>query len=176
MPPTELRLGLTGRALSFTDGRPFCLVCGGRPFARRTLPFRDGDYAMRKSRDLNSILEWINPALAYFNWRRKAAFSIDAPLCFRHFWRGLLGEFLILGTFVAALVGLAVLWFKDKLPSGPSATGGLLKGGLIAIFLVGGWLLSRRGPGRPILPCDVKRANETTVVLVYPDGLPGIKG
>jgi hypothetical protein len=172
----ELRLGLSGRALSFADGRPFCLVCGAPPFARRTLPCRDGDYAMRKSRDLNSILEWINPALAYLNWRRKAAFSIEAPLCFRHFWRGLLGEFLVIGTFIGALAGLAVLWAKGKLPSGPSEAGALLKGGLIAIFLVGGWLISRRGPSRPVLPCDVRRESDTRVVLVYPDGLPLPKG
>jgi hypothetical protein len=172
MPPAELRLGLSGRALAFPEGRPFCLVCGAPPFARRTLPCRDGDYAMRTSRDLNSILQWVNPALAYFNWRRKAAFSIDAPLCFRHFWRGLLGEFLVIGAFVAALVALAVLWIKGKLPSGPSEAGALLKGGLVAIFLVGGWLLSRLGPGRPVLPCVVKRETETRVLLVYPDGLP----
>jgi hypothetical protein len=172
MPPAELRLGLSGRALDFADGRPFCLVCGARPFARRPLPFQDGDYAMRKSRDLNSLLEWVNPALAYFNWRRKAAFVIDAPLCFRHYWRGLLGEFLIIGTFVAALVALVVLWAKGMLPSGPSELGALMKGGLIAIFLVGGWLLSRRGPSRPVLPCDVRRETETRVVLRYPDGLP----
>jgi hypothetical protein len=172
MPPAELRLGLSGRSLAFADGRPFCLVCGARPFARRTLPFRDGDYALRKSRDLNSILEWVNPALAYLNWRRKAAFVIDAPLCFRHFWRGLLGEFLIIGAFVVALAALVVLWFMNKLPSGPSGTGALLKAGLIAIFLVGGWLLSRRGPGRPVLPCDVRRESDTGVVLRYPDGLP----
>lgn len=172
---TDLRLGLSGRDLSFPDSRPFCLVCGGRPFARRTLPFKDADYAMRKSRDLNSILEWINPALAYFNWRRKAAFAIDAPLCFRHFWRGLLGEFLIIGAFIAALAAIVVLWFKDKLPAGPSGTGALLKGGLIAIFLVGGWLLSRRGPGRPVLPCDVKRESDTQVLLVYRNGVPGLK-
>ncbi|MBV8879073.1 MAG: hypothetical protein JO332_03820 [Planctomycetaceae bacterium] len=172
MPPGELRLGLSGRSLDFGGARPFCLVCGAAPFAVRTLPCRDGDYAMRKSRDLNSILEWVNPALAYFNWRRKAAFSIDAPLCFRHFWRGLLGEFLVIGAFLAALVGLVVLWVKGKLPSGPSEAGALLKGGLIGIFVIGGWLLSRRGPGRPVLPCDVKRESDARVVLVYPDGVP----
>ncbi|HLH28703.1 MAG TPA: hypothetical protein VKW77_07280 [Acidimicrobiales bacterium] len=172
MPPAELRLGLSGRALAFPEGRPFCLVCGAPPFGRRTLPCRDGDYARRASRDLNSILEWLNPALAYLNWRRKASFSIDAPLCFRHFWRGLLGEFLVIGAFVAALAALAVLWAKGRLPAGPSGTGALLKAGLVAIFLVGGWLLSRAGPGRPVLPCLVKREAETRVLLVYPDGLP----
>ncbi|HLY12293.1 MAG TPA: hypothetical protein VKW04_23520 [Planctomycetota bacterium] len=172
MPAADLRLGLSGRALAFADGRPFCLVCGARPFGRRTLPFSDGDYAMRKSRDLNSILEWINPVLAYLNWRRKASFSIDAPLCFRHFWRGLLGEFLIIGTFLAALIALVVMWVKGRLPSGPSETGALLKGALIAIFLIGGWLLSRRGPSRPVLPCQVKRESDTRVVLRYPDGIP----
>jgi hypothetical protein len=172
MPPADLRLGLSGRALAFADGRPFCLVCGARPFARRALPFRDSDYAMRKSQNLNSLLEWVNPVLAYLNWRRKVGFVIDAPLCFRHFWRGLSGEFLVLGAFLAALAGIAFLWAKGRLPSGPSETGFLLKGGLIAIFLVGGWLLSRRGPGRPILPCTVRRETETAVVLTYPDGLP----
>src|SRR5689334_22838706 len=143
--PAELRLGLSGRALIFADGAPFCLVCGRRPFASRSLPCRDADYARRKSQNLNSILEWTNPALAYFNWRRKVGFSIDAPLCFRHFWRGLLGEFLVIGAFLAALAGLALLWWKGRLPSGPSVAGAWLKAGLIAVLLGGGWLLSRLG-------------------------------
>ena len=87
MPSAELRLGLSGRALVFGDGAPYCLVCGARPFGRRSIPCRDADYARRKSQNLNSILEWLNPALAYFNWRRKVSFAIDAPLCVRHFWR-----------------------------------------------------------------------------------------
>ena len=172
MPPADLLLGLSGRTLAFAEGRPYCLVCGARPFARRALPFKDSDYAMRKSRDLNSLLEWVNPVLAYLNWRRKVGFVIDAPLCLRHFWRGLLGEFLVIGAFLAAVAAIAALWWKGRLPSGPSETGFLLKGGLIAIFLVGGWLLSRRGPGRPVLPCQVKRESETRVVLTYPDGVP----
>lgn len=172
MPPADLRLGLSGTALDFGATKPYCLVCGAKPFARRTLPFRDPDYAMRKSRDLNSLLEWLNPALAYFNWRRKVGFSIQAPLCFRHFWRGLLGEFLVIGAFLAALAALVVLWVRGKLPAGPSEAGGLLKFGLIAILLVGGWLLSRRGPGRPVLPCDVKRESDHRVLLVYPNGAP----
>jgi hypothetical protein len=168
----ELRLGLSGRALVFADGVPFCLVCGRRPFARRTLPCRDSDYARRKSQNLNSILEWMNPAFAYFNWRRKVSFSIDAPLCFRHFWRGLLGEFLVIGAFVAALSGLFLLWWKDRLPSGPSNTGAWLKAGLVGIFLGGGWLLSRFGRPSPVLPCDVKRETDDRVVLVYPAAVP----
>lgn len=172
MPPADLRLALSGRALAFEDGRPFCLVCGARPFARRALPFQDSDYAMRKSQDLNSLLEWINPFFAYLNWRRKVGFVIDAPLCFRHYWRGLLGEFLIIGAFVAALSAIVALWVTGRLPRGPSETGFLLKGALIGIFLVGGWLLSRRGPSRPVLPCTVKRETETRVVLTYPDGVP----
>ena len=170
--PAELRLGLSGRALVFGDGAPFCLVCGRRPFARRTLPCRDGDYARRKSQNLNSLLEWLNPALAYFNWRRKAAFAIDAPLCIRHFWRGLLGEFLVLGAFVAALVGLLVLWRAGRLPEGPTNAGAWLKAGLVGILLAGGWLLSRLSRPRPILPCEVKRETDDRVVLLYPADLP----
>ena len=45
--PADLRLGLSGRTLVFAEGRPYCLVCGARPFARRALPFKDSDYAMR---------------------------------------------------------------------------------------------------------------------------------
>src|SRR5579863_9220660 len=105
MPPGELRLGLSGRELIFGEGGPFCLVCGARPFARRPLPFQDPDYALRKSQNLRSLLQWIHPALAYFNWRRRVGFSIEAPLCFRHFWRGLLGELAVIGAFVLALGG-----------------------------------------------------------------------
>ena len=65
-----------------------------------------------------------------------------------------------------------ILWSKGMLPKGPSELGAFLKFGLVAIFLVGGWLLSRRGPGRPVLPCDVKRETENRVLLVYPKGVP----
>ncbi len=168
----ELRLGLSGRALLFGDGAPFCLVCGKPPFARRTLPCRDTDYARRKSQNLNSILEWVNPALAYFNWRRKSAFSIDAPLCFRHFWRGLLGEFIVIGVFLAALAALFVLWVRGRLPEGPSLAGAWLKAALVGILLGGGWLLSRLAKPRPVLPCEVKRESDDRVVLVYPGEAP----
>jgi hypothetical protein len=172
MPPAELRLGLSGRALVFGDGAPFCLVCGSRPFARRSIACKDADYALRKSQNLNSLLEWVNPALAYFNWRRKVSFSIDAPMCIRHFWRGLLGEFLVIGALAAALVALAVLWWKGKLPAGPSGAGALMKAGLVGIVLGGGWLISRLGKPRALLPCDVKREADNRVLLIYPDGIP----
>lgn len=172
MPPSEIRLGLSGRALVFGDGAPFCLVCGSRPFARRSIPCSDADYARRKSQSLNSILEWLNPALAYLNWRRKMSFSIDAPLCFRHFWRGLLGEFLVLGALAAAIGALVVLWWKGRLPSGPSEAGALLKAGLIGIVVGGGWLISRLGKPRPLLPCDVRRETDDRVLLVYPGAAP----
>jgi hypothetical protein len=170
--PAELRLGLSGRALVFGDGEPYCLVCGRRPFARRTLPCRDSDYARRKSQNLNSLLEWLNPALAYFNWRRKSAFSIDAPLCFRHFWRGLFGEAVVIGLFAVAVVALFVLWWQGRLPSGPSLTGAWLKAALVGILLAGGWLLSRLGKPRPVLPCDVRRETDDRVLLLYPGDLP----
>jgi hypothetical protein len=172
MPPAELRLGLSNRALIFGDGAPYCLVCGARPFGRRSIACRDADYARRKSQNLNSLLEWLNPALAYLNWRRKVSFSIEAPLCIRHFWRGLLGEFLVIGALIAAIAGLIVLWAKGKLPSGPSEMGAWLKGGLIGIVLVGGWLVSRLGKPRPLLPCDVKRESDDRVVLIYPADAP----
>lgn len=172
MPASQVRLGLSGRALVFGDTSPWCLVCGSRPFARRSIPCRDADYAMRQSRDLNSLLEWINPALAYFNWRRKASFSIHAPLCFRHFWRGLLGEFLVIGALLVAVVAIFVLWCRGHLPSGPSIAGAWLKFALIGIVVGGSWLLSRLGKPRSILPCIVKRESETQVILIYPEGLP----
>ena len=172
MPSAELRLGLSGRALVFGDGAPYCLVCGARPFGRRSIPCKDADYARRKSQNLNSILEWLNPALAYFNWRRKVTFSIDAPLCIRHFWRGLAGEFLVIGALLAAFAALFVLWAKDKLPSGPTGTGAWLKAGLVGIVLGGGWLISRLGKPRPVLPCDVKRESDDRVVLIYPSDAP----
>jgi hypothetical protein len=150
MPPGELRLGLSGRALVFGDGAPFCLVCGSRPFARRSIACRDADYALRKSQNLHSILEWMNP----------------------HFWRGLLGEFLVLGALAAAVLALFVLWWKGRLPSGPSGAGALMKAGLVGIVLGGGWLISRLGKPRALLPCEVKRETDTRVLLIYPAGLP----
>lgn len=170
--PGELRLGLSGRALVFRDGAPFCLVCGAKPFGRRSIPCRDADYARRKSQNLNSILEWFNPALAYFNWRRKMSFAIDAPLCIRHFWRGLTGDFLVIGALAAAVAGLVVLWAMGKLPSGPSHAGAWMKAGLVAIVLVGGGLVSRLGRPRALLPCEVKRESDERVLLIYPGGAP----
>jgi hypothetical protein len=172
MPSSQVRLGLSGRALVFGDTPPWCLVCGSRPFGRRSIPCKDADYAMRQSRNLNSLLEWINPALAYLNWRRKVSFSIHAPLCFRHFWRGLLGEFLVIGALVLALLGILVLWRRGQLPSGPSLAGAWLKMALIGIVVGGSWLVSRLGRPRSILPCDVKRESEHQVILIYPEGLP----
>lgn len=172
MPPAELRLGLSGRALVFSDGPPFCLVCGAKPFGRRSLACRDADYARRKSQNLNSILEWFNPALAYFNWRRKVSFSIDAPLCIRHFWRGLVGEFLVIGVLIAAVAAILVLGLQGRLPSGPSNLGAWLKAGLVGIVLGGGWLISRIGKPRPVIPCEVKRESDDRVVLVYPGAAP----
>lgn len=168
----ELRLGLEGRALVFRDGPAFCLVCGSRPFARRSIPCQDADYARRKSQNLNSILEWVNPALAYLNWRRKVSFSIDAPVCFRHFWRGLVGEFLVIGALVAAIAVLFVLWARGRLPAGPSEAGAWMKAGLIGIVLGGGWLLSRLGRPQPVLPCEVKREADDRVLLRYPSEVP----
>lgn len=172
MPSAELRLGLSGRALVFRDGAPYCLVCGGRPFARRSIACSDADYARRKSQNLNSILAWLNPALAYLNWRRKMSFSIDAPLCVRHFWRGLAGDFLVIGVLLAAIAALFILWIRGKLPTGPSLTGAWLKGGLIGIVLGGGWLISRLGSPRAVLPCEVKRESDDRVVLIYPSDAP----
>ena len=172
MPAGELRLGLTGRALAFPDGRPFCLVCGRKPFACRTLPFRDAEYAIRKSQNLNSLLEWFHPVLAFLNFRRKLGFSIEAPLCFRHYWRGLIGEFLVIGIFLAAMATVLILYWKGAISSGPSETGAMLKGGLIGILILGGWVLARLGKGKPVLNCDVKRESDTRVLLVYPDGVP----
>jgi hypothetical protein len=141
----ELRLGLSGRALVFADGAPFCLICGRRPFARRTLPCRDSDYARRKSQNLNSILEWMNPALAYFNWRRKVSFSIDAPLCLRHFWRGLAGEFVVIGAFIAA-AGPRLALVEGSPPVGPQQRRRLAQG-----------RPDRHPPGRRLAPLAARQ-------------------
>ena len=67
---------------------------------------------------------------------------------------------------------LFVLWWQGRLPSGPSLAGAWLKAALVGILLAGGWLLSRLGKPRPVLPCDIRRESDDRIVLLYPDGIP----
>jgi hypothetical protein len=50
--------------------------------------------------------------------------------------------------------------------------GAFLKGGLVGIVVGGGWLISRLGKPRPVLPCEVKRESDDRVVLIYPSDAP----
>jgi hypothetical protein len=166
-PQGELRLGLSGRSLIFPDGAAFCLVCGRRPFGTRAQAFRDADYAERRTEVANLLLKRVHPLLAWVNRARLVTFKIDAPLCFRHYWKGRGFDVAVIVVFVLATAGLLALGLKGKLPSGPSEVGSLLKGLLIALVLIPGFLFWRRGRRPPILPCDARRESPERVVLTY---------
>ncbi len=162
----ELRLGLSGRSLVFPGGAPFCLVCGRRPFGTRTLGFKDTEYAERRTEVANVFLKRVHPLLAWANRARLATCKVDAPLCFRHFWRGRGLEIGVPALFVAAAAAIVILGLKGKLPSSELA-GSLLKGLLIAVVLVPGLVLWFRGRRKPVVPCEARREGPDRVVLLY---------
>lgn len=172
-PDRELRLGLEDRRLVFPNGAPYCLVCGRRPAGTRTLAFKDVDYANRQTEGANLLLQRVHPLLAWANRARLVTFKIEAPLCLRHRWRGRGLEIGVIAFFILATAALVWLGLKGRLPSGPSETGSLLKGLLIAIVLVPGYLLWKKGRKAPVLPCEVRRESPSSIVLTYPDGAPG---
>src|SRR6187402_1419534 len=96
----ELRLGMSGRALKF-DGPAFCLACGRRPLATRAVKFKDTDYADKRAEGLNTILNHVHPALAWANRARFVGFTLDVPVCARHFLAGRVLDALL--TWLAAV-------------------------------------------------------------------------
>lgn len=171
-PDRELRLGLSGRKVVFPEGAPFCLVCGKRPFGLRTQAFRDAEFAERRTEVANTLLRRVHPLLAWANRARLVTFKIEAPVCFRHYWKGRMLDVAVLVLFVAALSALVWLGSKGRLPSAPGEMGSLLKGALVALVLVPGFLLWRKGRGQTILPCEARREASDRVVLLYPDSAP----
>lgn len=171
-PPSELRLGLSGRSLTFPNGAPYCLVCGRRPFGTRTLGFKDTEYAGRKTEAANLLLQRVHPLLAWANRARLVSFKLDVPLCFRHTWRGRGLEIGVIGTFLLATAAVVWLGVLGKLPRGATEVGSILKALLLSIVLVPGVILWNKGRRRPVLPCDVRRESETEVVLTYPGEPP----
>ena len=77
-----------------------------------------------------------------------------------------------LGVATAGLVWLGV---KGKLPSSPGDTGSILKGLLIALVLVPGFLLWRKGRSAVILPCEARRESPDTVLTRTVAGSRGIE-
>ena len=173
MESRELELGLSGRTLVFGDREPFCLVCGRRPYGTRTVGFKDVQYAERETQAVNVFLRFIHPLLAYLNRARHVSFEVEAPLCFRHFWRGREGELAVTGLLVAGGTVLAVLAWQGRLPAGSSGTGSFIKGALVGLLVLGAWLAWRRGKGRAILPCQARRESRDRVVLTYDGDAPG---
>jgi len=174
MAPTDrdLRLGLSGRTLAFPGGAPFCLVCGRRPLGLRTLSFKDAEYAGRQTETANLLLQRIHPLLAWANRARLVGFRMDVPLCLRHYWKGRGLEIGVIGTFLLATAAVIWLGVLGKLPRGATEVGSVMKGILISIVLVPGVLLWTKGRRKPVLPCDVRRESESSVVLSYPGEPP----
>ena len=168
----ELRLGLSGRKLLFPEGAPFCLVCGRRPFGVRVQAFKDVDYAERRTETANMLLRRLHPILAWANRARLIKFKIEAPVCFRHYWRGRGLDFAVVVLFLLALTGMTWLGFKGKLPSESDLMGSLLKGLLVTIIAVPGFFIWRRSRGAIILPCQARRESPESVVLVYDSEAP----
>jgi len=169
----ELRLELSGRAVVFPDGRPFCLACGRRPFSTRMVAFKDPDYADRRTEGANTILGWVHPALAWANRERLVSFKIDAPVCWIHFLRGRELDLAMTALFAAALGTLVLLSVQGVIPRRPGDLGAALKAGLVAFPILGAWFAVRFRSKRALLPCEGRRESKDRVVLTYPAGVPG---
>lgn len=164
----ERTLRIDKRAVIF-DGPAYCLACGRRPITTRPVKFKDTDYANRRSEGLNSLLQHVHPALAWANRARFVAFTLDIPVCLRHFFAGRLLDLLLVALALGGIVTLVVLAVKGVLPRKPGEIGNLLKAGLLLSFLLGGWAGIRFRSKKPLLPCDVRRVADDRIVLDYGD-------
>ena len=168
----ELRLGVSGRALTFDGGAPFCLACGRRPFSARAVKFKDTDYADRRAEGLNTILNHVHPALAWANRARFVGFTLDVPVCFRHYFAGRLVDLGLTALSAVGIVTLIVLAILGKLPRREGEMGNLLKAGLLICVVLGGWAGLRFRSKKPLLPCAVHRIADNRVALIYPGSIP----
>jgi hypothetical protein len=170
-PENELRLGLSGRALVFPGGTAWCLVCGRSPFGLRSVAFKDPDYAARRTETANLLLQRVHPLLAWANRARLVTFKVDAPVCLRHYWRGRGAEIAGLLIFLAILVAFVWLGLKGMLPESPDGKGSLMKGFLVVVVAVPGFILWKWGRKARLLDCEARREAPDQVVLVY-EGAP----
>ena len=168
----ELRLGVSGRRLTFDGGAPFCLACGRRPLSTRAVKFKDTDYADRRAEGLNTILNHVHPALAWANRARFVGFTLDVPVCFRHFFAGRVLDLGLTALSIAGGVALIVLAILGKLPRKEGEMGNLLKAGLLICVVLGGWAGLRFRSKKPLLPCAVHRIADDRVALIYPGSIP----
>jgi hypothetical protein len=169
---SELRLGLNGRALVFSDGPPYCLVCGRRPFATRSVAFSDPEFAARATEGVNTFLRFIHPMLANVNRWRLVSFEVDAPVCLRHYWRGRWGEIGAIALFILAIAGFLALGIAGKLPKGATGTGSALKALFLTLSFLGAYLLWKRSRPPRVLPCEARRETAENIIFTYPDGAP----
>lgn len=163
----ELKLGFSGGNLVFPDGRPFCLVCGRRPFKSRPVSAKDQDYAERQAGTVNAVLETLHPVLGGLNRLRVAAFSFEAPLCILHYWKGRYTQLATTVLFVLGLSAVAVLYFFDLLPAWIAKDGRALKGIALGIVVLGAFLFLRRSKVPDLLPCEIRRESKQTLILSY---------
>lgn len=175
MASRELRLGLSGRTLLFPDDRPFCLACGRRPLATRIVSFTDMEFAERETQGVNTLLNFVHPALGWANRERLVTLRIDAPVCWIHFLRGRAVDLAMIAFFVLALVLLVVLSIRGVIPRRPGELGAALKAGLVAFPILGAWFAHRFRSKRAILPCQGRRESRDRVVLLYEGEAPGTK-
>ena len=136
------------------------------------MSFKDHDYAERRSAGLNTILNWVHPALGWVNRMRFESFEIDAPVCWLHFLRGRWIDLTLIAISTGGLIALLVLAAKGAIQGRPGALGSTLKAGLVALPLLSGWFAWRFRSRSPLLPCSARREAKDVVVLSYPDGLP----
>jgi hypothetical protein len=172
---TELRLGLDGRRVVFLEGRSFCLACGRRPIASRTVGFTDVEFAERETAGMNTLLNFVHPALGWANRERMVSFKIDAPVCLVHFLRGRLLDLALIVLFAAALVALVVLSFMGLLPRKEGEIGAALKAGLVALPILSAWFAYRFRSKRAVLPCTGRRETRDRFVLLYEGEAPSPK-
>lgn len=169
MASREVRLGLSGRTVLFPDDRPFCLACGRRPLATRIVGFTDVEFADRETSGVNTLLNFVHPALGWANRERLVTFKIDAPVCWIHFLRGRAVDLALIALFAVALVLLVVLSIQGVIPRRPGELGAALKAGLVAFPVLSAWFAYRFRSKRAILPCQGRRESRDRIVLTYPD-------
>jgi hypothetical protein len=173
MDSRELRLGLDGRRVVFPDGRRFCLACGGRPRATRTVSFTDAEFAARQTAGANTLLNLVHPALGWANRERMVSFKIDAPVCLVHFLAGRVLDLSLIAFFLAALAGLFILTAAGVLPRKEGEVGAALKAGLVALPILSAYFAHRFRSKRAALPCAGRRESKDRIVLTYEGGAPG---
>ena len=159
MRPTLLHLELHAGAVTFPDGRPFCLICGGNPHSVRRVYFE-------RFGSGGAFVGAIGAGIRAIQTR----IEFEAPLCKRHYWRATLSGWIGVLMIMAGLIYVFTRPVRAT-TGGDAATSDtwlmILWCGWVGL---GGWLWARKDSGG--LPCDVSLESEGRLLLKYSRGVP----